>query len=217
MNVKMYTDEKYVPITELRAFGGDFIKDTKKYRRNFIEVIQVDDLHFVNLVETPNLIKKRFIKNIELKGLLQIQVPDNDFILHIAKCIVKGDEVPGLKIPQTKELKELYENNEKDLTIVTNYLTINIDKYLTKSNHDGISKQLPELSKYEISFIDKFNDINHNYTIHDFQDLNKTSYETSRKSLEKLKELSLYSKQKVGKKFIYKPTDKLQQIMKGGA
>lgn len=217
MNVKMYTDEKYVPITELRGFGGDFIEDTKKYRRDFIEVIQVDDLHFVNLVETPNLVKKRFIKNIELKGLLQIDVPDNDFILHIAKCIVKDEQVEGIKIPNTKELKELYEKNEKDLTIVTNYLTTNIDKYITRSDQDDIAKQLPELSRYELTFIDKFNDTNHNYTISDFQTLNNTSYETSRKSLEKLKDLSLYSKQKVGKKFIYKPTARLIQIMKGGA
>ena len=217
MNVKTFTDEKYVPLTELNAFGGEFIENTKEYRRNFIEVIQVDDLHFVNLVETPNLVKKRFIKNIELKGLLQIEVPESDYILHIAKQIVKGEKIDGINIPNVKELKELYLKNEKDLTIVTNYLTMNIDKFIAKQDEDQLSKKLPELSKYELKYIHQFHDKNLNYTINHFQELNNTSYETSRKSLEKLKDLSLYTKEKIGKKFVYKPTDKLVQIMKGGA
>lgn len=217
MNVKTYTDEKYIPLTELNAFGGEFIENTKEYRRNFIEVIQVDDLHFVNLVETPNLVKKRFIKNIELKGLLQIEVPESDYILHIAKQIVKGEKIDGISIPNIKELKELYLRNEKDLTIVTNYLTLNIDKFIERQDEEMLSKKLPELSKHELKYIHEFHDKNLNYTISHFQELNNTSYETSRKSLEKLKDLSLYSKVKIGKKFVYKPTDKLVQIMKGGA
>lgn len=217
MNVKTYTDEKYIPLTELNAFGGEFIENTKEYRRNFIEVIQVDDLHFVNLVETPNLVKKRFIKNIELKGLLQIEVPESDYILHIAKQIVKGEKIDGISIPNIKELKELYLRNEKDLTIVTNYLTLNIDKFIERQDEEMLSKKLPELSKHELKYIHEFHDKNLNYTISHFQELNNTSYETSRKSLEKLKDLSLYTKVKIGKKFVYKPTDKLVQIMKGGA
>lgn len=216
MDVRLYTDEKYVPINELQAFGDEFINETKNYRRMFMEVIQLGDLDFVNIVETPALIKKRFIKNIELKGILNINVENNDYILAIAKAIAKGEDVEGVNIPHASKLREIYLQNGKDLTIITNYLTEKINDVVVKTTSNEIEKVMPELSKNEVQFIKKFNGRNLNYSINDFQEQNKTSYETARKSLDKLSELKLYIKQKIGKKFVYSPTDKLLILMKGG-
>lgn len=216
MDVKLYTDEKYVPISELKAFGDAFIQETQNYRRMFLEVIQLGDLDFVNIVETPHLIKKRFIKNIELKGLLDIKVENNDYILAIAKAIAQGESIGGIKIPQADKLRDIYLANNKDLTIITNYLTEKIDEIIKVGSTDSLDKVFPELSKFEVKFIRKFNAKNLSYSISDFQEQNKTSYETARKALDKLTELKLYIKQKVGKKFVYMPTDKLITVVKGG-
>lgn len=216
MDVKLYTDEKYVPLTELAAFGDLFVEQTKNYRRMFMEIVQLGDLDFVNITETPHLIKKRFVKNVELKGAFDLKAENNDFILEIAKRIAKGEEIEGFKVPNAEKLKELYLQNGKDLTIITNYLTEKIDDFITPASAKEIDKLMPELSRNEINFIKKYNGRNLNYSINDFQMQNKTSYETARKSLDKLTELKLYLKQKIGKKFVYSPTDKLLTLVKGG-
>lgn len=216
MNVKQYTDEKYTPVSELAVLGQDFIGQLTEYRRQFAEVIQLGNLDFAFLVESPSLIKKRFIKNVELKGMFDFEDPD--YILEIAKSIVLDKEVKGIKIPESKRLKELYVKNDKDLTIITNFLSeYKFENQEVKTQDVELNKILPELSRNEIGFITTHNIKELKYSINDFQEKFTSSYETARKSLDKLFGLKLYTKQKVGKKFVYSPTEKLITLTKGGA
>lgn len=215
MDVRLYTDENYVPLKDLVAFGGDFISKATEYRRSFIEVIQLNDFDFVNIVETPSLVKKRFSKNVELKGLVDIKAPNNDYILEIAKSIVKDEEVFGLDESTINGLKAKYLENGKDLTIVTNYLTNNFDRLIKVKPSENLVHSLPELTKYDVEFINEFNDLKMNYSISDYQSITDSSYETGRKSMDKLVSMKLYIKTKVGKKFVYRPTEKLKALLKG--
>ena len=217
MDVKFYTDDKYVPMSQLSNLGEKVVEASKEYREGFSEVVQLDDLVFVHLVETPKLVKNRFIKNIELKDTFDFEAPDHDLILHLAKMIVKGEKIDRLNLEDRDKLIALYKENKNDLTIVTTYLSQNIEKLLENKKVKNLDQKMPELTKYEIAFIKNNNDLDLTYSINDFQNQNKTSYETSRKALEKLANLSLFNKDKVGKKFVYRPTKQLRQILKGGA
>jgi len=168
------------------------------------------------IIETPALIKKRFIKNIELKGLLNFEAKNNDYILELAKKIVKNENIDPINIENIKDLKKLYKENDNDLTIITNYLVEKIDNLITSNKNNKIGRVIPWISKYEAKFIKMFNNNDHSYSLKDFININNTSYETARKSMDKLVLKELYTKEKIGKKFIYKPTDKLIKIIKGG-
>lgn len=218
MDLRLYTDENYVPMSDLLSFGPEFVNKISEYRRTFMEVVNLNDFDFVNIIETPSLIKKRFIKNIELKGLFDFEAENNDYILEIAKLIVANKEVKGLKIPNNDILIKKYVDNNKDLTIITNYIVKNIDSLLVieKDGVGNLEQRIPELTKLDVAFIVSCNNSNLNYTISDYQEVNKCSYETGRKACDKFVELDLFIKKKVGKKFVYKPTDKLQLLVKGG-
>ncbi len=216
INIKQYTDENYVPISDLANLGSDFVLATKEYRRSFMEMIPLNDIDFVNIVETPQLIRKRFAKNVDIKGQLELEAEHNDFILEIAKYIVSEREIPGLVLSERERVMAKYDANGNDLTIVTNYLIKNIDKFLNKEITGDLEHSFPELSKNDREFIKTFNDIRLHYTIADYQSITNCSYETGRKSLERLSSLELYRKKKVGKKFVYAPTQKLANATKGG-
>ena len=214
--VKKYTDENYIAINDLRSFGDDFIIKTREYRNNFVQMIPINELDYVKIVETPTLIKKRYVKNVELKGLIEIDSAEHDYILELAKFLVNGNKIEGIDQATQKSIIQKYMENEKDLTIVTNYLANNINKIILIDSTTDLETIFPELSKKDLKFLAHANNKNLNYTIQKYQNLTNSSYETGRKSLDKLTDLKLFTKQKIGKKFVYKPTDKLQAIMKGG-
>lgn len=215
MDIKEYTNNQYIPMTDLSSFGDIFIAETLKYRRKFMEVIPLDELEFVNIVETPQLVRKRYAKNVEIKEMMDIEAPNYDYILAIAKKIVLGENILKLDKKVSDSLNNKYKDNKNDLTIITNWLVMNVDKIL-KNKIETISFDIPELSKNDMKFINKYNKINQNYSINEYINLIKCSYETGRRALEKLTNLKLYVKTKLGKKFVYKPTNKLIQIKKGG-
>ncbi len=215
MEIKQFTDEQYIPINDLISFGDDIVAETKEYRRLYMELVPVNDLDFVNIVETPSLVKKRFAMNVELKGNIEIEADDNDFILKMAIQIIKKNKLQGLSKKEIELLIKKYEANGKDLTIITNYLINNSEKLYTKEVKTDLTKKYPNLKLSDIKFMNKSNDKELNYSLNDYTKINDCSYETSRQALERLIKLELYIKSKVGKKFIYKPTDKLEEIMKG--
>lgn len=215
MDIKQYTDEKYIPMSDLSSLGDDFIKSTIEYRRTFMEVVQVNDFEFANIVETPKLLKRRYSKNVELKNLIELDAKDNDYILELSLRIVKGGCKEYISDEMRKMIIKKYKINNFDLTIVTNWIVDNIELF-KEEQVDDIGYEIPELTINDIKFIKKYNKINQHYSINDYTKLNKSSYETGRKALEKLKQLKLYTKNKLGKKFVYQPTNKLKEIMKGG-
>lgn len=119
MDIKIYTDKQYVPLTDLVSLNQDFINKIKDYRDQHKEFIKLSDLSFVSLVETPKLVKKRYSKNVDIKEKLNIKAKDNDFILEIAKIIIKDNKKYKINEKDYKRLIEKFENNEKDLTIIT--------------------------------------------------------------------------------------------------
>ena len=215
MDIRQYTDEKYIPLSDLASMGESFVVSTMEYRETFMEIIPVSDLEFANIVETPKLVKKRYSKNVELKGRIDIEAKNNDFILEIALKIVKGEEVPRLDQATIQNINKKYISNNKDLTIITNWLVNNIEKLVQNSKED-VAYIMPELNANDIAFINIYNKETQHYTINDYIKMHSTSYETGRKALEKLTKLKLYSKNKLGKKFVYQPSIKLINIMKGG-
>ena len=215
MNVKKYTDQEYVPASELKPLGATLLDQITDYRQSFIEIISLDNLDFATIVETPSLVKKRFNKNIDIKDKIDFIPKSNDYLLEIAIAIVKNKLKFKIDAKIKKRLLDLFYKNNKDMTIITNYLTNNIEALLKIDPEKQITKIAPQLSKKETRFINKYHQINHNYDLNDFIELNRSSYETARRSLEKLASLKFYSKSKVGRKFIYKPTKKIFQIMKG--
>ena len=209
MTIKEITDSKYVPLSDLSNFGKDFIDKTKAYRRTFMEMIQMDDLSFVNIVETPKLLKERYKKNIDIKNKISIEAEENDFILEMAKNIIKNKSKLKLDIKTKNNLIYMFEKNGRDITIITSHLTQYIENYLgVDKEEDEVSRYYPELTKAQIRFIEKYRNIKKSYILKDYQELNSTSYETARKSLEKLVELKFFKKEKIGKKFIFKPIHK---------
>lgn len=216
MDVKQYTDEKYIPINDLSSFGDKFINQTKEYRQNFMEIIPLSDFEFANIVETPKLVKKRYEKNVEIKGRLEIDAKHHDYILALALKIIKGESMEIIDKETRKNIINKFKENMFDLTIVTNWLVDNVDNLIKDTSLENISYEIPELNHNDIKFINKYNKKNEHYSINDYIKLNTSSYETGRKALERMSELKLYIKTKLGKKFVYKPTQKLLEIMKGG-
>ena len=214
MDIKQYTDIDYIPISELSSMGDSFVSKTLEYRQKFMEIIKMDNLGFVNIVETPALVKKRYKKNIEIKDFINFDAKDHDYIKKIALMIINDEEVDSIPTHTRKNIIKKYKENNKDLTIITSWLIENVDIFI-KSKED-ISYAIPELSAKDINYINKFNNKRLNYSINDYISLNRTSYETGRRSLEKMVSLGLYIKTKLGKKFVYKPTVKLISITKGG-
>lgn len=215
-NLKQYTDENYIPISDLVNFGHEFVQKTKQYRRAFMEIVALNDIDFVNLVETPTLIKKRFSKNVDIKGLIDIESQNNDYILEMAKLVVSTAKLWWLPAEKHQQIVQKYQQNNNDLTIVTNYLINNIDHFINNDDFGTLTHNLHELSKHDRTFIKACNNLKLNYSIHDYQKITNCSYETGRKSLEKLSSSALYDKNKIGKKFVYKPTQKLMLLLKEG-
>jgi hypothetical protein len=69
---------------------------------------------------------------------------------------------------------------------------------------DILMKKNPELSRREARFLVSHNSKGEKYTIQDFMKYTNSSYETGRYSLENLVKLGFYTKEKVGKKYMYK-------------
>ena len=213
MDIKDYTDKKYIPLGELKPLGKDFFNKTDEYRKRFIQVIELDGFKFASLVETPDLVKKRYEKNVEIKGAVKFEFKTYDYILEIAKHIVTGQNFEWIDMEKIKPvLKRYFEG--KDLTLITSYLVENINQLIVSKEHELIY-DIPELTKSDLKFIKKFNLKNQQYSINEYTKLNDSSYETGRKALERLTMLNLYKKMKLGKKFIYTPTEKLTVMMKG--
>lgn len=216
MDIKLYTDKNYVPYNELKNVASGYETEIVEYRKGFIEVIPLGDLSFGNIVETPTLVKKRFTKNIELKGKIQMEAENYDYILEIAKELVRGKDISGIILSERKKLIKAFKENQNDLTIITEFLINNFEKLVQDDGaRDTLEHIYPWMSRYDINFVKNYNNRKMNYSINDFQTLNNCSYETSRKSMEKLEENKLYEKIKVGKKFVYRPTEKLQTMIGG--
>lgn len=213
MEIKQFTDIQYIPESDLKAINSEIFNQEMQYRLQFTDVISLNDFTYIKLIETPHLIKKRFAVNLEIKGIVQMDFETNDYILEIAKNIIQNKNIQGLAIKDKDKLIESYSRNGNDLTIVTTYLTNNIFKLMIASSAQDIDNMYPELSSYDKLFIRTNNQVTLSYKISDYQKINYCSYETARKSLDKLANLNLYKKSKIGKKFVYQPTDKLINIL----
>ena len=213
MDIKDYTDKKYIPLGELKPLGIDFFNKTDEYRKKFIQVIELDGFKFASLVETPDLVKKRYEKNVEIKGSIKFDFKTYDYILEIAKHIATGQKFSWLSMKKIKPVIQRY-NEDRDLTLITSYLIENINELIVSQEQDVIY-DIPQLTNNDLTFIRKFNIKNQHYSINEYININDSSYETGRKALERLTMLNLYKKTKLGKKFMYTPTDKLTVMMKG--
>lgn len=216
MNIKQYTDENYIPMSDLLLMGENFVSSTKEYRERFMEMIPINDFEFSNIVETPKLVKQRYEKNVEIKGLVNVETQNHDYILALALKIVKGEKIDGITKKEFSNINKKYNENGRDLTIITIWLVKNINDIINLTTGD-IAFELPELNKKDLKFINNFNKPNRQYSINEYTTLNSSSYETGRKALERMTNLKLYIKTKLGKKYVYKPTTKLINITKGGS
>ena len=215
MDIKIYTDKQYVPLSDLVSLNQDFINKIKDYRDQHKEFIKLSDLSFVSLVETPKLVKKRYSKNVEIKEKLNIEAKDNDFILEIAKRIVKDNKKYKINEKDYQILINKFEDNGKDLTIITNWIIENINLFIQKQKlEDDILKIIPYLNKKDLNFIFKYLSKNSYCSIEKYIKTNQTSYETARKAMERMTKYNIFTKEKVGKKFIYKPTKKTIELIK---
>lgn len=100
----------------------------------------------------------------------------------------------------TEQIKE-YIDNEKRY----NALTLREKAVTIKS----MMRDYPMLTKNQLNFWMVHNDKHKNFTLNDYQSFVGSSYETSRYSMEKLVGQGFYKKEKVGKKFIYRPIKKV--------
>ena len=215
MDIKQYTDQNYVPLNELSPLGKTNVDKVQEYRQKYMEIIQMDNFQYCNLIETPYLVKKRYSINVEIKDFLNWNVKDNDFILEIAKKIVKKEKIDFIQNEDKDKIYNKFIENKNDLTIITNWITENYKKIFIIKKVE-LDYNFPELNNKDLKFIKKYNLINQGYSINDYNDLNKTSYETGRKAMEKMTKLNLFRKEKISKKFVYKPTTKLIETLKGG-
>ncbi|TCG11677.1 hypothetical protein [Mycoplasma todarodis] len=211
-----FTNDIYVPIKKLEQMDSSISSFVKTYRTQFTSIISFEDM-YAKMVETPELIKKRYAKNVEISHKLNIEAIDYDYITEIAKLIVSNKEAP-ISIPQNKKLYILKEFEEEgnDLTLVTNWLIKEIDSFFVKEKDVDLRRMIPELSKKDESFIKNYNERTKSYSIDDYIKHVSCSYETARSSLERLAKLELFIKDKQGKRFVFRPTEKLENIMKGG-
>ncbi|NQZ29575.1 MAG: hypothetical protein HRT98_04290 [Mycoplasmatales bacterium] len=211
-----FTNDIYVPIKKLEQMDSSISMYVKTYRTQFTNIISFGNV-FAKMVETPELIKKRYAKNVEISNKLDIDVIDYDYITEIAKLLVLQKEIP-IKIPANtkKYILNEFEEEGNDLTLVTNWLINEIDGFFVKEKDIDLRRMIPELSKKDELFIKNYNERTKSYSIDDYIKYVSCSYETARSSLERLTELELFIKDKQGKRFVFKPTEKLENIMKGG-
>ena len=214
MEPAKYTNEKYIPINQLSSMGDDFVLSIKQFRKPFTEVVEVGE-SFASIVETPHLVKERFIANMQISKIIKADVENHDYVLDIAKQLVLGKDMYGL-LKLAKDSIKKYKESNNDLTIVTKFVIENIELIL-ETKKELVEFKIPELSKKDIKFINKYSKRDHKYSINEYIKENKSSYETGRKAMEKMVSLQLYQKEKLGKKFIYSPTTKLLNIVKGGS
>jgi len=215
VDVKKYTDDKYIPASELKPMGDIFVSESSAYRQTFREIIQINEEEYANIVETPELVKERWNKNFEIKGLVP-KMKTNDLILELSKLIILEKDDLKIQLDVRKSIFKKYIDNAKDITIITTWLIKNIDRYIRNAVSGDIKHLFPELSDKDQLFLMKYNNPQLSYSIKDYESLNKTSYETSRKALERMAQLKFYEKTKVSKKFVYKPTHLLEKTVKGG-
>ena len=215
MNIEKYTDKKYIPASELKPMGSVFLSESNAYRQQFREIIQINEEEYANIVETPKLVKKRWNKNFEIKGMIPKQ-ESNDLILELSKLIVINKDNLNIPAQVRKSIFKKYIDNAKDLTIISTWLIENINDYIRNTPSGDIHHLFPELSEKDQIFLMKYNNPQLSYSIKDYKDLNNTSYETSRKALERMAQLKFYEKTKISKKFVYKPTQLLEETIKGG-
>ncbi len=211
-----FTNDIYVPLIKLGQMDPNILAFVKEYRLQFTNIVSFANM-YGKIVETPELIKKRYVKNVAIANKIDIKVVDNDFIMEIAKKLVSHQKLP-ISIPK-KELrfieKEFYEEGN-DLTLVVNWLIEEIDRFIIKEKELDLRRVIPEISKKDEKFIKAYNETTKFYSIEDYIEYVSCSYETARSSLERLTSLKLFVKDKQGKRFIFRPTNKLQLIMKGG-
>jgi len=129
----------------------------------------------------------------------------------------------------TKAMKSFALENGRDCTYILDQFSLSIYQILVSLNSEinfKIDKNVfnnnsspkkyneklkylknndPNLSKKQIIFISTNYDFEKFYTINDFQNITKCTYETGRYSLEKLVEWNYFKKEKKGKKFVYSP------------
>ncbi len=212
-----YTNDAYIPLGNLEQIDSNIYSSVKEYRSPFTQILTSGESLF-KLIETPELIKQRFVKNVYLAKILDIEAKDNDFILELALAIVEYRDTP-LNITREELEQKLSEfrKESNDLTIITTWVSKNINNFLPIHKNAKIRRLIPDITKKDELFIDKNNKINNYYSINDYTRETGCSYETARSSLERLVTLQLFEKEKKGKRFIYKPTNKLQSVIKGGA
>ncbi len=88
--------------------------------------------------------------------------------------------------------------NDKNLSnVVITRRTKNLD-------FNKLLKMFPDLSAKQARFYVQHKTKGAYYTVNDFKTKMQTSYETARYSMEKLEDLGLYEKRKIGKKYVYK-------------
>ncbi len=211
-----FTNDIYVPIKKLELMDSSISSFVKAYRTQFTSIISFDDM-YVKMVETPDLIKKRYAKNVEISNKMNIEVIDYDYITELAKLIVSNQDIP-IKIPKKKKenILKVFKEEGNDLTLVTEWLINEIDDFFITERDVDLRRMIPELSKKDESFIKIYNERTEAYSIEDYIKHVSCSYETARSSLERLTELNLFIKDKQGKRFVFRPTEKLENIMKGG-
>ncbi len=214
MESRKITNQEYIPLGKLELMDSKIFLETKEYRADHLKIISSQG-DYSKLVETPELMKKRYIKNVEISREIPMQVEDNDLILELAKKLIIKKNI--LKIPDSKvkKLLKIYEEENNDLTIITTWLVENVTEYL-KSNNEDIRRIIPQITQKDLKFIKSANQFNSYYSINDYIKIISCSYETARKALEKMTKLNLFQKIKQGKKFLYQPTKKLVEINKGG-
>ncbi len=214
MKATEFTNEQYIPLGKLEFMDYDIFLETKEYRKNFIQVISFGE-EYSKLVDTLELLKKRYIKNVGLSRVIDIDATDNDIVLELSKKLVIEGKLMNIPKSDTSNLLKLYREEGNDLTIITTWIIKNISKYLYTPTTQEISRIIPEVSKNDEKFITISHDKRVFYSISDYMKDTNCSYETARSGLERLTKLELFTKQKRGKKFVYQPTNKLKQIIKG--
>ncbi|WP_131599319.1 hypothetical protein [Mycoplasma marinum] len=211
-----FTNDAYIPLGKLEQMDSNISLFVKKYRLNFTTIVTFEN-QYAKMIETPELVKKRYIKNVELASKLNIEADDNDFITEIAKRLVSKQDLP-FEVPKDKYkiILKQFQDDGNDLTIITSWLINEIDNFIHDNTHMDLRRMIPELSKKDEKFIMAYNETTKFYSIEDYIKFVSCSYETARSSLERLAGLNLFKKDKQGKRFVFKPTIKLQNIMKGG-
>ena len=203
VNIQEVTNQNYIPLNELQILDENLFNEVKEYRSQFNEIITVDSFSIATIVETPALIKKRYITNVEIGKQLDIVAANNDYVIYIAVELLNGNNILNIKQDIVEKVISIYKKNKNDLTIISTYITNNIEN-LIKKEPPSDAREYPGLNKKHIKFLSRYVARGKYYNIKDYQSVNSTSYETARTSLEKLTKLKFFKKEKIGNKFTYK-------------